>query len=59
MRTDEWELLADDRAKWRSTVHKRLKERENNALRNRNRRRNEKQNIYFISLFIFNHFKIS
>ena len=28
IRTDEWELLADDRVKWRSTIHKRLKERE-------------------------------
>ena len=26
--TDEWELLANDRAKWRSTVRKRLMERE-------------------------------
>ncbi|MCP4267312.1 MAG: hypothetical protein GY777_17355, partial [Candidatus Brocadiaceae bacterium] len=24
--TDDWELLANDRAKWRSTIHKRLKE---------------------------------
>ena len=28
IRTDEWELLANDRAKWRSTVRKRLMERE-------------------------------
>ena len=28
IRSDELQLLANDRAKWRSTVHKRLKERE-------------------------------
>ena len=28
IRTNEWELLANNRAKWRSTVRKRLMERE-------------------------------
>ena len=32
---DKWKLLANDCAKWRSTVHKRLKERKKNTLRNR------------------------
>ena len=44
IRSDELELLSNDRAKWRSTVHKRLKEREKNTLRNQTRWRNETQN---------------
>ena len=31
--TNDWELLANDRAKWRSTIHKRLKEREEEYFR--------------------------
>ena len=31
--TDDWELLANDRAKWRSTIHKRLQEREKEYFR--------------------------
>ena len=35
IRTDEWELFANDRAKLRSAVRKRLMEREQHTLRNR------------------------
>ena len=31
--TNDWELLANDRAKWRSTIHKRLQEREKEYFR--------------------------
>jgi len=31
--TDDWELLANDRAKWRSTIYKRLKEKEKEYFR--------------------------
>ena len=39
IKTDEWELLANDRSKWRSTERKRLMEREQQYFTIQNRRK--------------------
>ena len=53
--TNELELLAYDRLKWRSTIYIRLKKGKINTLRNRNRirRRNEKQNKFKKCVYVF------
>ena len=38
--TVDWELLANDRAKLRSTIHKRLKEREEECFRKPKKKKN-------------------
>ena len=48
IRTDELELLANDRAKWRSTVHKRLKEREKEYFK-----KPKKMKKYFFIYYLF------
>ena len=52
--TGEWKLLADDLAKWWSTVQKRLSDRENKTLKNRSRQKTTNKMIFlFIQFYVF------
>ena len=53
IRTDEWELLANDRAKWRSTLHKRLMERKQQYFKKPKKMINEKQNEFLLIFSLF------